>query len=1564
MTLLHGITVLDLIDELPPGSRGFVPADIAGFFELLAIVDHATLTSGAHYIHHGVLQSAQDAGLSLPRGFPLELPGLNTGVRFQFSSTRAQPSGGQNLEPEPSGWQLDLFLDRLAVPIPGLKPAVLIEAAPSQPAHLAAAGGSDVVKLYGKGVLRISSGASGVDVRLIADPDPFTPDAPIGAVLKLGLSPPHALFGDGSTGFGMTLGEVTVDASEEFTPTEIIARGHGPEWQGFGINEAAIYLPRNLPGVGDVSLGVKDLLIGTSDPGGVQLEAWLQLGQSATAAGNLQFLQDVRGHVHDMGGPAGADNQRSLTVHGETGETARVRVRVNAPATNAQWKRPGEEVWSTGVDTGWFAVRVGGGDGNVLHYRDVTTVGEGSDARQVAGEELLFEFIRGAPTPPVHPPQIRVERGALGWDNVAHLGGSAAELGAPTFRAMATVPALTDAQKAALTWELTQAGATVTGHGESFTPSVTWQVGEHDLVLRDGDNRRRRLKIQVLERGLLIVGARAGVFEVEGGVSSAATPTSVVARHTLRRFHAEGLLDSRGASASIAGATVTVSDGALADLTLERGGGGEPDTPTPPATPPVAHVRVLMDYDTTNALGWHEIHAQQTGDGTLDPWGPAPFYSAHANLEHTGDARRSDIAGLSAWVASIQAIDPNIKFVVIGHCCDLGSQSYNERLGQDRAKAGRQLLINSGAAEAQVLARGELRTDVMPSGPLPADPSGFAGGGDSSRTLTERTAVRWRIKHHISDSTRSGWGNSRTVPERERSRGVDIYALVPAANAGDGEPSVDDAQSSTRRRSLVPGGDSAITPAVSPAESNLNYRFELRAKWDSPTWVDERDSIPVLVQLTFDWTPTDLPLPDTGGGDSQAIRPVNPQTGGTPDNYRIVARFTFDPRSGQAIFSASLDSPGDENGLAKFTSSTDDAAGIAGKTFAAALALGPALLADVSTASPESAGVRIGALLAAVVAATALDIVQEGSVVLHRVEIEHLQRDLGSLAGSRTRLLCDYVVELKCSAAMFGVVSEDPIKLRYKNVGLELDDSKQGIEKFNLVFEEADFEVANPGKWRINGWLGQLLGITAIRLGTGSVWFELDMELALDLGVVEISRATIRITIKDGGVTVDLRGLAASVDIPGTVKGAGALQVGGDGDVSASLDLTIIPADIRAYAAFVMRDGMTHLEAGLRFATAIPLGGTGFGIYGFMGRFVSNGTRNLAGLSSTDPVQREMQWYALPPVGPTSKYIKRDGQYAIGLGVVVGTMPDAGFTFNAEGMLTFEFPDPSVVLTIDASLMNPPSGAASEQGSGGAGYSLQLLGVISVSAAGLAIGIAGKFTVPEVVEATIPFAAWFPFQSGGPAGYLRVGSDGHMGRAGEPVSVKILPKIFDLKAWAFFMVEEKELLQLGKHPDFNFHGFSIGFGTGFSLKWGGDVVYLEVSASILAGFGTRPFTLMAGIFLKGELWLVIIGLSVSAELILRIAEDSWDLRGKVCGKISFFFFTIEGCVDFQIGEEPSPPPPPLEPLITGVQLADKRARVLADAVDEATTTTLTDANTAWPDATIVIHFAHTVQVAL
>ena len=119
MALVRGVTVLDLIADLPPGAQGFLPDPVARFVDLLNIAEVRTRSSTGFFVHEGRVQSATEAGLDLGTSFPVEIPGLNAGLPFQLAFVR-QAAGPDNddLEGEPDRWLLDLFLDRVAVVIP------------------------------------------------------------------------------------------------------------------------------------------------------------------------------------------------------------------------------------------------------------------------------------------------------------------------------------------------------------------------------------------------------------------------------------------------------------------------------------------------------------------------------------------------------------------------------------------------------------------------------------------------------------------------------------------------------------------------------------------------------------------------------------------------------------------------------------------------------------------------------------------------------------------------------------------------------------------------------------------------------------------------------------------------------------------------------------------------------------------------------------------------------------------------------------------------------------------------------------------------------------------------------------------------------------------------------------------------------------------------------------------------------------------------------------------------------------------------------------------------------
>jgi hypothetical protein len=591
-------------------------------------------------------------------------------------------------------------------------------------------------------------------------------------------------------------------------------------------------------------------------------------------------------------------------------------------------------------------------------------------------------------------------------------------------------------------------------------------------------------------------------------------------------------------------------------------------------------------------------------------------------------------------------------------------------------------------------------------------------------------------------------------------------------------------------------------------------------------------------------------------------------------------------------------------------------------------------------------------------------VINDGRVIVEKLEGEVRLRAIDAVEGMKVRIGVDYTASFGVAANLGGAVGVStlqPVKIKYKNVGLEYehDETRPILERVRFVFEDAKFEVADPGQWQITGALGRLLGITAIRVGAGSVWVEVDLEFALDLGVVEISRTTIRVEIDTAvnppAISVSLRGITAKIDIPSTIKGQGSLIVLPDG-FGASLELDIIPAKIKAWGAFAIRDpNMVHIEGGVRLATGIPLGNTGLGLFGFAGRFVANGRRNVD-QADTDIIGREIGWHARNVL---EKYNPQPGQFAIGFGVYIGTMPDAGFTFNALGMLTIGFPDISVVFSIDAVLLSGEPKSATEQKSPPS-ESLALLGIVAVDPTAIGIAIQAQYEIRQVLQLQVPIGAYFPLQSSGVGAYVRIGSDGAGGRPDRPVTIRILPEVLDLRAFAFFMIEERELHDLGGRDELDFDGFSIGFGAGLSVRWGGGPIYLRASLTLLVGLGTRPLVIAGGIYVQGELRLVCITVSVRGEIEARITEAGSQLSGEFCGSVDFFFFSISGCVSFNVGTEPAILPPPPEPLVSGMVLADKFTRVVGDGA--GTLAAITDDHRAWPDAVPVLRFAHRVKV--
>ncbi len=114
--------------------------------------------------------------------------------------------------------------------------------------------------------------------------------------------------------------------------------------------------------------------------------------------------------------------------------------------------------------------------------------------------------------------------------------------------------------------------------------------------------------------------------------------------------------------------------------------------------------------------------------------------------------------------------------------------------------------------------------------------------------------------------------------------------------------------------------------------------------------------------------------------------------------------------------------------------------------------------------------------------------------------------------------------------------------------------------------------------------------------------------------------------------------------------------------------------------------------------------------------------------------------------------------------------------------------------------------------------------------------------------------------------------------------------------------------------EFSFNGFSVGLGAEFSIDWGNALIGLDVSALVLAGIGSNPLTVAAGVFVDGEVHFLLLSAGISGHLLFLYVEDDdggvQRIEGRVCARIGLWGFKKAKCGNVLIGDEVSPVPPP------------------------------------------------------
>ena len=293
--------------------------------------------------------------------------------------------------------------------------------------------------------------------------------------------------------------------------------------------------------------------------------------------------------------------------------------------------------------------------------------------------------------------------------------------------------------------------------------------------------------------------------------------------------------------------------------------------------------------------------------------------------------------------------------------------------------------------------------------------------------------------------------------------------------------------------------------------------------------------------------------------------------------------------------------------------------GVAGNAGARVFVTGPALAGALLAGTPAStapSGDPASAGLAALLGAASVlsGFCEKGMVVVHGVRVAG-----AAGPGSPALILdVDYSVDILVKTITFGGLSigmqdDVPMRVRYRQVRLEIDPAAGGLDMFHLSYANAAMDVEDPGRWRVPG---APFDVTGTRAGHGSTWFEVDLRFTLDLGPVKVSGATVRVTFDGGPVPdVTLRGLDAGLAVPGVIRGTGRLALAGSAfEAALAVSVESIGFDGSAYLRLEPTPAgtMVVLDLDADLPGAIPLGPTGLGLYAIGGTFGFDAAPDLA----------------------------------------------------------------------------------------------------------------------------------------------------------------------------------------------------------------------------------------------------------------------------------------------------------------------------------------------------------------
>lgn len=690
--------------------------------------------------------------------------------------------------------------------------------------------------------------------------------------------------------------------------------------------------------------------------------------------------------------------------------------------------------------------------------------------------------------------------------------------------------------------------------------------------------------------------------------------------------------------------------------------------------------------------------------------------------------------------------------------------------------------------------------------------------------------------------------------------------------------------------------------------------IELSGEVDFQTAIEEQLDSPDGEQL-------EIPLEGLGN---------NPSDGITA--YRVVVQ--VDDATGEWIVSALVGAdPADVDGLLRTVPvdpavEEDELRRRARNLLGMTTVLGP-VLAEIAPANPLNGDiaplVAQGALVGVLTGLANSNILAVERVIVYGAEAIVRHRS----SGPEINLLFDIETAISASVELAGselltIPPETALVVRYKALGLRLGYTPpEDRFQFRPVFDSSggySLDLAGPGGIRVGEPLGRILKVLGARMArTNPLNFEIDLGFSVDLGVIAVERARVRLPIAPIG-RPELTALAASIDIPGAIRANGYLEIGvvetDDGpvrEIRGGLDLTIIPVGLRIRAEMAIAQFPEDTPGGpatgvivsveVSFPVAIPLGSSGLGLLGLLGLFAMHYGRNESDFEND--ATPALAWLEATGGNPTRLsdpnqpnthfWTPQIDTWAFGLGAVLGTL-EGGTAFNLKGVFLLELPGPRILMMMKAAVLTPPPVV---EGVDQAAGSVLAVIDLDVGRGTLTIGLVLEYGVEPLLRIRVPIEAFFD---------LKNPDDWHLylGSEDDPVIARVI-SAFD--GSGFLMLKGDGLALEGLVPA---TGFAIGMGLHVELIWGNKEI--KVYASVAGGFKALvefdPFRLEGTFFIRGQVRFLVFSVSASASLDLimgsdpETGEETARVSGDICAEVRITRRRkLKACLDFSIGTE-------------------------------------------------------------